>query len=666
LSPRQFATGVWTGDEVLLIGGSDAPPCHPSAECATPETPPLADGAALDPDTGAWRAIAPAPLPIGWADAVVVGETAYLWIPGGPRPGERPAFLAYDIAGDRWSELPPPTEETGWYGIEAAGDLIVAFSGSDEQGERPDFVFDVTTGAWTQLPDDPNTDAFDRTMAWSGSELVLFDHELVPKPNSAEPSLVRVSAYDLEAGTWRDLPDSEILYSGPWLAAGSSLVNPTLGNADGGEVDNWGRSYPYGGVLDVATGEWSALPDPPVPVDDSTFSAGAFTADTALYAGDNGWVLDLTKNVWIDPPPPRDSDGWAGGQTVVAAGTDLFVFGGARIANGASAEVELLAVAWLWSPRPNAATEPPAPTPEPSAVVQAIDCDDPITATTPYPGGPGATGPQYAIPDAWLTGLDNTDRAEPQSPDLVVVSRDGRRIAAIELVAAEGNTWWIESFAACRDAGIRLDWPPDPVPANVPDVAEIRCDGTTLELVTPFVRPQRDGVHLRFVNTGTAELGYSINAAGGGAGAGGPPGASEDVYTFAPGRATITCSDPYGREDPSEIPHEHHLTIVDPEGLYVPTDLDGCPDGEQFSYVADFAPDAKGEPGDPVDVAREHLRANHRLAPDDTVERAGYPAEPTVRVRMVRDGKTVVVVDLSPANGGGWLVGSGSGCAGFE
>jgi hypothetical protein len=45
---------------------------------------------------------------------------------------------------------------------------------------------------------------------------------------------------------------------------------------------------------------------------------------------------------------------------------------------------------------------------------------------------------------------------------------------------------------------------------------------------------------------------------------------------------------------------------------------------------------------------------------------AGYPDEPIVRMRMVRDGKTVVVVELSPAGEGGWLVSGATGCAGFE
>jgi hypothetical protein len=199
----------------------------------------------------------------------------------------------------------------------------------------------------------------------------------------------------------------------------------------------------------------------------------------------------------------------------------------------------------------------------------------------------------------------------------------------------------------------------------VPDVAEVRCDGDATELVTPFVRPQRDGVHVRLVNEGSREVAYFLNAAGGG-GSGGPPGAHEQVYLIPPGRATLACWDSTGPQDPSEIPHEHHLTVIDPEGLFVGTELTGCPDGERFGYVADFAPDAKGEPGDPVDVARAALRENHGLQEADIVERAGYPDEGNVRVRMVRNGEVVVLLTLFAAPAGGWLVSGADGCAAFE
>src|SRR5688572_3445001 len=72
LSPRTGALGLWTGDEVLLVGGSDAAPCPPSASCVPPDVPPLADGAAFDPQARTWRRIADSPVPFEWGQAVVI------------------------------------------------------------------------------------------------------------------------------------------------------------------------------------------------------------------------------------------------------------------------------------------------------------------------------------------------------------------------------------------------------------------------------------------------------------------------------------------------------------------------------------------------------------------------------------------------------------------
>src|SRR5688572_28831883 len=66
LSPRVFPAGFWTVEEVVLVGGSDAPPCPPNASCTVPRTPPLSDGAAYDPHAGTWRPIADAPVAFSW------------------------------------------------------------------------------------------------------------------------------------------------------------------------------------------------------------------------------------------------------------------------------------------------------------------------------------------------------------------------------------------------------------------------------------------------------------------------------------------------------------------------------------------------------------------------------------------------------------------------
>lgn len=370
LSPREGALGLWTGREVLLIGGSDAPPCPPGAECVIPGVPPLADGAAFDPRTREWRRIAKAPLPFEWAQGLVVGTTAYLWVPGSPeRPDADAGFLAYHIEEDRWEELPLPPGDLGWLqGIVRAGDRIVAYRGSDEQGEQPDFLFDPATSSWSELPPDPLSPSFDRSMAWSGRELLLFDHELVPDPGAEEPALTRAAALDLESGSWRRLPDSEILTTGPWLPDDGRLINPTLGGAEGGD-DGWGRAYPYGGILDPASGEWSALPDPPSGEEDwgsgvLDTPGGVVTQSGGHYFANRGWILDTSDDAWIEIPP-LDTGELVTGRTVVASGTDLLVFGGARW-KANSVDATLLADAWVWSPRASSSDSSDSPAPSAS------------------------------------------------------------------------------------------------------------------------------------------------------------------------------------------------------------------------------------------------------------------------------------------------------------
>lgn len=348
LSPRESVLGIWTGAEALFIGGSDNRPCPPTADCAAPGVPPLADGAAFDPRTGAWRLLAPAPVPFEWAQAVVIGTTAYVWAPGTPgRPRAARAFLAYDVDDDRWSTLPlPPTEPGSGYRIVRAGKRVVAYSGSDEHAERPDFVFEPATQSWSELPDDPLTPGFDRWMVETEDGLVLLDHELVPNPNAERPSLLRTAVLPLDTGAWRPLRGARILGSGPLVADGARVVAPGLGLHDGGETNNWGRSYRDGGVLDTRTGAWTELPgwtrsrEEPV--------AGVISRSGAHYFGPQGLLLNVVTGEWAEVPPlARYAD--VMGHTVVTAGRDMLVFGGVRWPPYAEGGV-LLSELWIWSP----------------------------------------------------------------------------------------------------------------------------------------------------------------------------------------------------------------------------------------------------------------------------------------------------------------------------
>ncbi len=72
LSPRANAQSVWSGREVIVLGG-ETRPCPPSADCAIVSDG-LRDGAAYDPGTNSWRAIPPAPVAVGPGDRLVVAD----------------------------------------------------------------------------------------------------------------------------------------------------------------------------------------------------------------------------------------------------------------------------------------------------------------------------------------------------------------------------------------------------------------------------------------------------------------------------------------------------------------------------------------------------------------------------------------------------------------
>lgn len=331
LSPRVAAVGVWTGREVLLIGGRNGSLCPPNVHCVTDGTP-LADGAALDPRTGRWRRIADAPVPVPFGQAVVLGQTAYL-LPT-PGPVDQDGLLAYRIDEDRWHWLPVPFDTGAWYQLTTAGDRLIASLQSDEAGPGEDFSYHPETGDWTALPPDPLGDLHGRTMVWTGDELVLFGNRLAHDP-AAPPPVVSAAAHDPASGTWRELPDSEILASAPWVVADGSLVNPTMHDGGG--------THPYGGKLDPATGQWSPLPERPAGAE---FSAGAYTGSTAIYHGVRDVVLDVAADRWVRLPAVPDRVD--SGRTVLAAGTDLVAFGGVHWTS--DAEPELTHRTWLWSP----------------------------------------------------------------------------------------------------------------------------------------------------------------------------------------------------------------------------------------------------------------------------------------------------------------------------
>jgi hypothetical protein len=316
LAPRQGPVAVWTGAEALFLGGDPSAPCPPGADCAGPDAY-LRDGAAFDPERSTWRRTAPALAPIGpWTAAAVIGDEVYLEAARG--------LQAYDASEDTWtlhrSTIPLPA----YAGLVADRGRVIVVRSERHREDAADVVLDPETGTWSDLPPDSLGPAFDRVITSTPLGLVLTGQELVPQPGSEEPSLVKAALLRRGAEQWELLPESDQLGGWRWTWTGARLVDPTLGGADGGEVNGYGRTIPYGGVLDPATGAWARLPDPPEPL------TGGWPVEAlgGPLSAIEGWVYDDRDRSWTRIPRPEGAPSdpgsavWAGERLIVLGGVD--------------------------------------------------------------------------------------------------------------------------------------------------------------------------------------------------------------------------------------------------------------------------------------------------------------------------------------------------------
>lgn len=317
LSARWNAVGVAVGGEVLLTGGESTRPCPPNASCSIPPGPLFRDGAAYDPATGAWRRIADAPEGFRAGGVAVVGTVLYVSVPSG--------FAAYDTVADAWSRVSSPPRYLSGEPLLAMGDRLLLLARSQEDHVHRDWAYDPATRSWEALPPDPLAPSFDRAGVWTGERLVVTGKELVDQPGSDGPSLARVAAYDPAEGTWKRLPDTGQIGGGhvPWQWAAGRAVALEPGGADGGATNNYGRDYPFGGVLD-AEGRWSPLP--PLPRSDRVLPYHASGDDEVAVT--QGLALHVPSGRAVSLP--RDERLPDEGAAFVWLGDRLYVWGGVR------------------------------------------------------------------------------------------------------------------------------------------------------------------------------------------------------------------------------------------------------------------------------------------------------------------------------------------------
>jgi hypothetical protein len=336
LSPRGEAQGVWTGREVVVLGGGTQL-CPPSADCASAVGRGLRDGAAYDPASNTWRAIPPAPVPVVPGDRLVVADGVVVlrsWRTHGSR------WFTYEPDHNRWTRIAHVPAGVG-DDVSAIGSRVYASLGHRVA------VYDVTRFRWSVLPPDRNRPRLgDRVVTATSSGPVLTGVDATAPNDGRTPSLLLADRWD--GHRWLRLPPSEQLAGNDWTWTGTRMVDPEPFTLDGGEVDGWGRSYPMGGTLDPATGRWGPLPDALVdpPQGDAARGWGVsasggswFAVLGQVYDDDTGRVGPLLR--------PEGAPDYA--VTAVWAGDCLLAFGGTDSARGYSGDA-LSNNAWLWSP----------------------------------------------------------------------------------------------------------------------------------------------------------------------------------------------------------------------------------------------------------------------------------------------------------------------------
>lgn len=309
IAARERASQVWAGNSLFIWGGSVAD----EAGATSPDLSPngdvaeyLGDGAALDPATGRWTALPPAPL-APRMEAIAVWTGSVVVIAGG-RDGDQvlPDAAVYDPEAHSWSTL-PPSPNCPQLATQLSGQ-VYTYGGC---GGQPRFAVlsdsDGAAPAWAALPKAPFEDV-QQLVSWRGQILAVGTQG-------------RVAAYkpDVGWGAWTSVPDvlpgivPQVAGAGHGLYA---LVRAATDEANTTVVWRW------------EAGSWTkaaTAPDAPSMDGPDIVTVGttlAWKSDFGICAYTPG---DATGSCRLDGPIPPY------GAPLVSDGSNVYIWGGRAI-----------------------------------------------------------------------------------------------------------------------------------------------------------------------------------------------------------------------------------------------------------------------------------------------------------------------------------------------
>lgn len=271
LTGRSFHAAVWTGRELIVWGGRPGLRTVP------------ADAAAYDPAAERWRVTAPAPnAPVGQVFGTWTGTEAVFAVEG---PGA--GVHAYDPEADRWRSLPQVPEPLGRVlGLEWSGAQLIAVASGG--------VAILEEGSW-QIRVRVGLPPFGAAVAWTGQDVLVWGGVDTARRHSEGHLL------DLDAGAARTLPR-------PWLRGTRTGAAEAW---SGRWLFVWGAPQAEAGAqappvaafepdrTATARGRWWALPLPPP-------QAGTARAQAAVWTGEEVLVWQRDGGVIGFRPPDQN------------------------------------------------------------------------------------------------------------------------------------------------------------------------------------------------------------------------------------------------------------------------------------------------------------------------------------------------------------------------
>lgn len=315
-SPRYAHTAVWTGEEMIVWGGS-----------ITQSSVGTKTGGRYRPDTDTW-------LPTGGSkepetrfghSAIWTGNRMIIW--GGYSEIEHlRSGGAYSPDTAQWTQLPQNSlnPRSGHTAVWTGEDMII-WGGTGANGSlNTGMYYTPTTNAWTDIATDGAPSArYGHTAVWTGTQMIVWGGY------DANGYQKNGGRYTPDAPAWTTMttsnaPSARNGHAAVWT--GDAMV-VWGGAGDGGAVNTGGRYLP-------ATNAWWALPAPGAP-SARTFPTAVWTGEEVIVWGgaNNGSHLNTGAryhpgdNAW----KPMQQAGAPVGRyahTAIWTGLEMIVWGG--------------------------------------------------------------------------------------------------------------------------------------------------------------------------------------------------------------------------------------------------------------------------------------------------------------------------------------------------